>query len=110
MPSKYTTTVHSVHSLQHSILIFLAVPGMPPLPMSVLGSESIASAKLCIQQFKDLVVAKWWLVLDGYELARNNYPVNYCGLAVKNVLHLVIRLSNLCVINSETATGEKFLF
>ena len=49
MPSKYTTTVHSVHSLQHSILIFLAVLGMPPLPMSVLGSESIASAKLCIQ-------------------------------------------------------------
>ena len=76
--------------------------------MRVLGSESIASAKLCIQQFKDLVVAKWWLVLDGYELARNNCPVNYCGLAKENVLHLVIRLSNLCVINSETATGEKF--
>jgi len=55
-------------------------------------------------------VAKRWLVLDGYELARNNCPVNYCGLAVENVLHLVIRLSNLCVINIETATREKFLF
>jgi len=55
-------------------------------------------------------VAKRWLVLDGYELSRNNCPVNYHGLAEENVLHLVIRLSNLCVINSETVTGEKFMF
>jgi len=56
------------------------------------------------------MVAKQWLVLDGYELVRNNCPVNDCGQAEENVLHLVIWLSNLCVINSETATGEKFYF
>ena len=55
-------------------------------------------------------MAKQWLVLDGYELVRNNSLVNYCGLTEENVLHLAIRLSNLCVINSETTTGEKFLF
>ncbi|KAB8102378.1 hypothetical protein EE612_033881 [Oryza sativa] len=31
--------------LQDSIIIFLAVPGAPPMPMSVLGSESIASGQ-----------------------------------------------------------------
>jgi len=96
--------------LQDSILIFLAVPGMPPMPMSVLGSESIASVKLRIQQFKGFVATKQRLVLDGHELARNNSPVKDYGLAEGNVLHLVIRLSDLRVINIETATGRKFQF
>lgn len=96
--------------LQDSILIFLAVPGMPPMPMSVLGSESIASVKLRIQRFKGFVVTKQRLVLDGHELARNNCPVKDYGLAEGNVLHLVIRLSDLRVISIETATGKKFQF
>ncbi|WVZ80262.1 hypothetical protein U9M48_027754 [Paspalum notatum var. saurae] len=96
--------------LQDSILIFLAVPGMLPMPMSVLGSESIASVKLRIQRFKGFVVTKQRLVLDGHELARNNCPVKDYGLAEGNVLHLVIRLSDLRVINIETAAGKKFQF
>ena len=96
--------------LQDSILIFLAVPGMPPMPMSVLGSESIASVKLRIQRFKGFVVTKQRLVLDGHELARNNCPVKDYGLSEGNVLHLVIRLSDLRVINIETASGKKFQF
>jgi hypothetical protein len=96
--------------LQDSILIFLAVPGMSPMPMSVLESESIASVKLRIQRFKGFVATKQRLVLDGHELARNNCPVKDYGLAEGNVLHLVIRLSDLRVINIETATGKKFQF
>ncbi|XP_062179130.1 phosphatidylinositol 4-kinase gamma 4-like [Phragmites australis] len=96
--------------LKDSILIFLAVPGTPPMPMSVLGSESIASVKLRIQRFKGFVVTKQRLVLDGHELARNNCPVKDYGLTEGNVLHLVIRLSDLRVINIETATGKKFQF
>lgn len=96
--------------LQDSILIFLAVPGAPPMPMSVLGSESIAQVKLRIQRFKGFVVTKQRLVLDGHELARNNCPIKDYGLAEGNVLHLVIRLSDLRVINIETATGKKFHF
>ncbi|KAL6602722.1 hypothetical protein ACP70R_043083 [Stipagrostis hirtigluma subsp. patula] len=96
--------------LQDSILIFLAVPGAPPMPMSVLGSESIASVKLRIQRFKGFVVTKQRLVLHGHELARNNCPVKDYGLAEGNVLHLVIRLSDLRVINIESATGKKFQF
>lgn len=96
--------------LQDSILIFLAVPGAPPMPMSVLGSDSIASVKLRIQRFKGFVVTKQRLVLDGHELARNNCPVKDYGLADGNVLHLVIRLADLRVINIETASGKKFQF
>ncbi|TVU03142.1 hypothetical protein EJB05_51334 [Eragrostis curvula] len=96
--------------MQDSILIFLAVPGAPPMPMSILGSESIAQVKLRIQRFKGFVVTKQRLVLDGHELARNNCPVKDYGLAEGNVLHLVIRLADLRVINIETATGKKFQF
>ncbi|KAL5224538.1 hypothetical protein ABZP36_011177 [Zizania latifolia] len=96
--------------LQDSILIFLAMPGAPPMPMSVLGTESIASVKLRIQRFKGFVVNKQRLVLDGHELARNKCHVKDYGLADGNVLHLVIRLADLRVINIETATGKKFQF
>ncbi|XBI38968.1 hypothetical protein VPH35_123848 [Triticum aestivum] len=71
--------------LQDSILIFLAVPGAPPMPMSVLGTDSIASVKLRIQRFKGFVVTKQRLVLDGHELARNNCPVKDYGLADGNL-------------------------
>ncbi|KAF0921826.1 hypothetical protein E2562_020119 [Oryza meyeriana var. granulata] len=96
--------------LQDSILIFLAVPGAPPMPMSVLGSESIASVKLRIQRFKGFVVNKQRLVLDGHELARNNCHVKDYGLADGNVLHLVIRLADLRLINIVTTSGKKFQF
>uniref|UniRef100_A0A0E0LBB5 1-phosphatidylinositol 4-kinase n=1 Tax=Oryza punctata TaxID=4537 RepID=A0A0E0LBB5_ORYPU len=96
--------------LQDSIVIFLAVPGAPPMPMSVLGSESIASVKLRIQRFKGFVVNKQRLVLDGHELARNNCHVKDYGLADGNVLHLVIRLADLRLINIETTSGKKFQF
>ncbi|KAK1610200.1 hypothetical protein QYE76_033873 [Lolium multiflorum] len=100
----------SASQLQDHILIFLAVPGAPPMPMSVLGTDSIASVKLRIQRFKGFVVNKQRLVLDGHELARNNCPVRDYGLEDGNVLHLVIRLADLRVINIETASGKKFQF
>jgi len=96
--------------LQDSILIFLAVPGAPPMPMSVLGTDSIASVKLRIQRFKGFVMTKQRLVLDGHELSRNNCPVKDYGLADGNVLHLVVRFADLRVINIETASGKKFQF
>ncbi|XP_006656057.1 phosphatidylinositol 4-kinase gamma 4-like [Oryza brachyantha] len=96
--------------LKDSIFIFVAVPGAPPMPMSVLGSESIASVKLRIQRFRGFVVNKQRLVLDGHELARNNSHVKDYGLADGNILHLVIRLADLRLINIETTSGKKFQF
>ncbi|KAF8775865.1 hypothetical protein HU200_004127 [Digitaria exilis] len=93
-----------------SILIFLAVPGMPMVPMRVLDSESVASVKLRIQRFKGFVVTKQRLVFGGHELTRNSSRVRDYGLADGNVLHLVVRLADICTIAIETANGKKFKF
>ena len=93
-----------------SILIFLAVPGKPLLPMRVLDSESVASVKLRIQQFKGFVVTKQRLVFGGHELTRNSSRVRDYGLADGNVLHLVVRLADLRAITIEIANGKKFKF
>ena len=93
-----------------SILIFLAVPGKPLLPMRVLDSESVASVKLRIQRFKGFVVTKQRLVFGGHELTRNSSRVRDYGLADGNVLHLVVRLADLRAITIEIANGKKFKF
>ncbi|RLN09330.1 phosphatidylinositol 4-kinase gamma 4-like [Panicum miliaceum] len=93
-----------------SILIFLAVPGKPLLPMRVLDSESVASVKLRIQRFRGFVVTKQRLVFGGHELTRNSSRVRDYGLADGNVLHLFVRLADLHAITIETANGKKFKF
>uniref|UniRef100_A0ACD5Z4Z3 Uncharacterized protein n=1 Tax=Avena sativa TaxID=4498 RepID=A0ACD5Z4Z3_AVESA len=93
-----------------SILIFLAMPGMAPVPMRVLGSESIASVKLRIQRTKGFTVTKQRLVFGGHELSRSNSNVREYGLADGNVLHLAFRLADLRSITVETASGKKFKY
>ena len=93
-----------------SILIYLAVPGDSTIPMRVFESDSIASVKLRIQTCKGFVVKKQKLVFGGRELARNECLVKDYGVEDGNVLHLVIRLSDLRVITVKTACGEKFKF
>lgn len=100
----------SPHCLPDSILIFLAVPGSSVIPMRVLESDSIASVKLRIQSHKGFVVKKQKLVFDGRELARNDCRVRDYGVSDGNVLHLVIRLSDLRLITVKTACGKKFKF
>lgn len=98
------------HSPTESILVYVTVPGTPAVPMRVLESDSIASVKLRIQSWKGFVVKKQKLVFDGRELARNNCLVRDYGVGDGNVLHLVIRLSDLRVITVKTACGKKFEF
>ncbi|XP_047079436.1 phosphatidylinositol 4-kinase gamma 4-like [Lolium rigidum] len=93
-----------------SVLIFVTMPGMAPMPMRVLGSESIASVKLRIQRTKGFVVTKQRLVFAGHELSQRNSHVRDYGLADGNVLHLVFRLADLRTITVETDSGEKFIY
>ncbi|CAO2045521.1 unnamed protein product [Urochloa humidicola] len=95
---------------QDSILIFLAVPGRPLLPMRVLDSESVASVKLRIQRFRGFVVTKQRLVFGGHDLAHNKSRVRDYRLADGNVLHLVVQLDDVRAITVETANGKKFKF
>ncbi|KAK8954114.1 Polyubiquitin 8 [Platanthera zijinensis] len=98
----------SLHCLEDSILIYLAVPGSSVIPMSILDSDSIASVKLRIQSCKGFVVKNQKLVFDGRELARNDCLVRDYGVADGNVLHLVIRISDLRFITVSTNGGKTF--
>ncbi|KAA8533600.1 hypothetical protein F0562_030966 [Nyssa sinensis] len=92
---------------RESILIYLTVAGSV-IPMRVLESDSIASVKLRIQTCKGFFVKKQKLVFKGKELARNNTRVCDYGVADGNVLHLVIRLSELQAITVRTMCGKEF--
>ncbi|GAV90916.1 ubiquitin domain-containing protein/PI3_PI4_kinase domain-containing protein [Cephalotus follicularis] len=92
-----------------SILIYLSVAGSV-IPMRVLESDSIASVKLRIQTCKGFVVKKQKLVFGGRELARNDSLVKNYGVTAGNVLHLVLKLSDLLLITVRTICGKEFEF
>ncbi|XP_022992198.1 phosphatidylinositol 4-kinase gamma 4-like [Cucurbita maxima] len=92
-----------------SIWIYVSVSGST-IPMPIFASESIESVKLRIQSCKGFVVKKQRLVCGGRELARNNSLVRDYGVTDGNVFHLVLRLSDLQVINVKTYCGKEFTF
>ncbi|XP_006655652.1 phosphatidylinositol 4-kinase gamma 4-like [Oryza brachyantha] len=93
-----------------SIVIYLTAPGISVMPMRVMASDSIASVKLRVQTSRGFVVRKQKLVFDGRELARNDCCIRDYGVSDGNVLHLVIRISDLRLITVETVQGNKFRF
>ncbi|KAL6127236.1 hypothetical protein ACLB2K_075277 [Fragaria x ananassa] len=94
-------------SSDDSILIHLSVGGSV-IPMCVTESDSIAAVKLRIQASKGFFVKKQKLVFEGRELARNNSCVRDYGVTDGNLLHLVLRLSDLQAITVRTVCGKEF--
>ncbi|KAF8033379.1 hypothetical protein BT93_D2094 [Corymbia citriodora subsp. variegata] len=92
-----------------SILLYLTV-GNSMIPMRVLESDSIASVKLRIQMCKGFVVKNQRLVYGGRELARHNSLVKDYDVTGGNVLHLVLKLSDILVISVRTISGKEFEF
>ncbi|XVE77283.1 hypothetical protein DITRI_Ditri13aG0049900 [Diplodiscus trichospermus] len=92
-----------------SIWIYLSLSGSM-IPMRVLESDSIESVKLRIQTCKGFVVKNQKLVCGGRELARSNCRIREYGVNDGNVLHLVLRLSDIQVINVKTTSGKEFTF
>ncbi|XP_057451897.1 phosphatidylinositol 4-kinase gamma 3-like [Lotus japonicus] len=97
------------HHLRDSILIYLTVGGSV-VPMHIMETDSIASMKLRIQTFKGFFVRKQKLVFEGKELARDKLCVRDYGVSDGNVLHLVLRLSDLQAITVRTECGKEFGF
>ena len=93
--------------LDDPILIFLSISGSLS-PLRVMESDLIASVKLRIQSIKGFFVKKQKLGYDGREPARNDSQVRDCGLADGELLHLVIRLSDLQAISVKTLGGKEF--
>lgn len=110
-PVVFPNNLHSEFNLcsEESIMIYLAMSGSLT-PFRVLESDSIDSVKLRIQTYKGFVVKNQKLVCRGRELARSNSLVRDYGVADGNVLHLVLRLSDLQVINVRTVSGKEFTF
>lgn len=94
---------------RESIWIYLTVAGSV-IPMRILESDSIASVKLRIQSYKGFFVKKQKLVFEGKELSRNNSCVRDYGVAEGNVLHLILRFSDLQAITVRTVCGKEFKF
>lgn len=92
-----------------SILIYLSLDGVLN-PMRVLESDTIESVKLRIQKCKGFTMKKQTLVFEGRELARNNSLIKDYGVTGGNVLHLVVRLSDLLSIIVRTTCGKEFEF
>lgn len=90
-----------------SIMIYISVAGSV-IPLRVLESDSIASVKLRIQTCKGYVVKRQKLVFGGRELARSNSLVKEYGVAGGNLLHLVLKLSDLLLITVRSASGEEY--
>ncbi|KAL5543590.1 hypothetical protein UlMin_007374 [Ulmus minor] len=97
------------HCSSESILIYLSVSGSV-IPMRVFESDSIASVKLRIQTCQGFVVKKQKLVFGGRELSRNDTLIKDYGVSGGNVLHLVLRLSDLLLITVRTICGKEFEF
>ncbi|KAH7863886.1 hypothetical protein Vadar_023040 [Vaccinium darrowii] len=90
-----------------AILIYVAVSGSM-IPLRVLESDSIESVKLQIHSYKGFVVKNQRLICGGRELARSDSLVRDYGVTDGNVLHLVLRLSDLQVISVRTSCGKEF--
>ncbi|KAI3873734.1 hypothetical protein MKX03_029464 [Papaver bracteatum] len=100
---------HPDPTSNESILVYLTVGGSL-IPMRVFESESISSVKLRIQSCKGFVVKKPKLVFSGRELARNDSLVRDYGVSDGNVLHLVLRTSDVQAISVRTTCGKEYEF
>ncbi|GAB2291101.1 Phosphatidylinositol 4-kinase gamma 4 [Dionaea muscipula] len=105
---------HYIHNAldlnsDESIKIYLSVSGSL-FPMRVLGSDSVQSVKLRIQSCNGFVVKNQKLVCGGRVLSRNNSLVRDYGVSDGNVLHLVLRLSDLQAIKVKTVSGRELTF
>jgi len=92
-----------------SILIYITVGGAVT-PMLVSESDSIASVKMRIQTCKGIAGHRHKLVYDGRELARKDALIKDYGVTASNVLHLVLRLSDMIFIVVRTTGGKEFEF
>ncbi|KAJ0739984.1 putative 1-phosphatidylinositol 4-kinase [Helianthus annuus] len=108
-PRSEDSILPSYVNIQDGIMIHLAISGKV-VPMRVSESDSIASVKLRIQSYKGFVVKNQKLVCGGRELSRGDCLVKDYGVSDGNVVHLVVRISDIQVINVKTSCGKEFTF
>ena len=96
-------------SLSDSIEIYLSTADSVAA-MRVLASDTIQSVKLKIQRFKGFYAKQQMLIHHGRELAHANSLIKDYGVTDGNVVHLVMRLSDLQFVRIKTYCGKKYVF
>lgn len=89
-----------------SVVIYLKIAGAM-VPMCVSESDPISAVKLWIQRCRGMVVKNQRLVSRGRELARNNCLVKDYGIRAGNLLHLVLRISDILSVTVRADSGEE---
>lgn len=79
-------------------------------PMRVLASDTIESVKLNIQMCKGFYAKHQMLIYDGREMARPDSLIKDYGVTDGNVLHLILRFSDLQLVRVKTYSGKKYVF
>ncbi|KAG4914114.1 hypothetical protein JHK86_054547 [Glycine max] len=94
-----------------SIFIYLSFSGSLT-PIRVMEWDTIESVKFKIQRSESLpfLTNKQKLVYAGRELARSDSLLKDYGVTDGNVLHLIIKLSDLQVISVKTSCAKEFTF
>eukprot|EP00249_Psilotum_nudum_P022143 c28391_g1_i4 orf=308-2071(+) len=80
------------------------------IPLKVFSSDTIASVKMRIQAYKGFYIKKQRLVYGGRELSRDECLITDYGVTNGEVLHLVVRLSDLRNVTIKTFNGEEHVF
>ncbi|CAM6087780.1 unnamed protein product [Calypogeia fissa] len=95
-----------------AIVIFLATLGSKTVSsMEIFSSDTIASVKLRIQAFKGFFTNQQRLVHCGRELRGDNRNLmKDCGICSGEVVHLVLRLSDLVNVKVKTVLGAEYTF
>nr|XP_012574144.1 phosphatidylinositol 4-kinase gamma 4 isoform X2 [Cicer arietinum] len=109
-PNGFCNPLHL--SMDHDfIFVYLSYSGSLS-PLRVLPSDTIESVKLKIQRNEGVpsLTNKQKLVCNGRELSRSNSLLKDYGVTEGNVLHLVIRLTDLQTISVRTCSGKEFTF
>jgi hypothetical protein len=109
-PAEPPVTFHGRMPPVEAIQIYLATLGSnnSMIPMRVLTSDTIASVKMRIQSYKGFYTNQQRLVYRGRELTQDDCFVKDYGLCNGEILHLVLRLSDLVDVTVKTADGKQF--
>ncbi|XP_002975579.2 phosphatidylinositol 4-kinase gamma 4 [Selaginella moellendorffii] len=95
---------------EESIQIFVAMAGKALIPLRILTSDTIASVKMRIQSLKrGMYVKQQKLVHDGRELARDTSRVKDYGIRPRDVIHLVLRVSDLLQVVVKSGGGREYM-
>ena len=103
---------NAIVSTSKPIQVFIATLGEKSsmVPLEVSKSDTIASIKIRIQAHRGFFTDRQRLVYAGKELTEDDKKLRDYGVDNGDVLHLVLRLSDLISLTIKCANGSSFVY